>query len=102
MAQLPGWRPLGRFEVYIDDFCGIAQGGARRHHQIRRILFDTLDHVFQPLKPDNSPHWTKPAASVKKLLKGDGAWATCKHILGWLIDTVTSALKLPPLRCDRL
>jgi hypothetical protein len=25
----PGRRPLGHFEVYIDDFCGVAQGGAK-------------------------------------------------------------------------
>ena len=25
----PGRRPLGRFEVYIDDFCGVAQGGTK-------------------------------------------------------------------------
>ena len=29
MTLQPGRRPLGRFEVYIDDFCGIAQGGAK-------------------------------------------------------------------------
>lgn len=95
IAQLSGQRQLGHFEVYIDDFCGVAQGGAWHRHRIHQILFDTLDHVFRPLKPDDSPHQTKPA-SVKKLLKGNGAWATHMHILGWLIDMVTSMLELPP------
>jgi hypothetical protein len=97
----PGRRPLGRFEVYIDDFCGVAQGGAKRRRRIRRILFDTLDRVFRPLEPDDHPQRSEPA-SVKKLLKGDGAWATRKHILGWLLDTVASTLELPPHRRERL
>jgi hypothetical protein len=29
MTLQPGQQPLGRFEVYIDDFAGIAQGGAK-------------------------------------------------------------------------
>jgi hypothetical protein len=64
-------------------------------------LFDTLDRVFRPLESDDHPHRSEPA-SVKKLLKGDGAWATRKHILGWLLDTVHSTLELPPHRRARL
>jgi hypothetical protein len=60
-----------------------------------------LDRVFQPLDPDDHPQQSEPA-SVKKLLKGDGAWATRKHILGWLLDTVASTLELPPHRRERL
>jgi hypothetical protein len=41
-------------------------------------------------------------ASTKKLLKGDGAWAMHKHILGWLVDMVASTLKLPPHRRARM
>jgi hypothetical protein len=99
--QLPNWRPLGRFEVYIDDFCGVVQGGAKRRRRVRRILFDTLDHVFRPLEPSDHPYRAEPA-SIKKLLKGDGAWATCKHILGWLVDMVASMLELLPHRHVRL
>jgi hypothetical protein len=101
IKQLSGRRPLGRFEVYIDDFCGVVQGGARRRRRVRRILFDTLDRVFRPLEPGDPEHRSEPA-SVKKLLKGDGAWATRKHILGWLVDTVDSTLELPPHRRERL
>jgi hypothetical protein len=93
----PGRRPLGHFEVYIDDFCGVAQGGAKRRCRICRILFDTLERVFRPLVPEDHFHRSEPA-SVKKLLKGDGVWATRKHILGWLVDTVESTLELP-LHC---
>jgi hypothetical protein len=64
-------------------------------------LFDTLDRVFRPLEPGDHPYHVEPA-STKKLLKGDGAWAMCKHILGWLVDTVASTLKLPPHHRVRL
>jgi hypothetical protein len=100
-SQLPHRRPLGRFEVYIDDFCGVVQGGAKRRRRVRRILFDTLDRVFRPLEPGDHSYRAEPA-STKKLLKGDGAWATRKHILGWLVDTVASTLELPPHRRVRL
>ncbi len=36
--------------------------------------------------------------SLKKLLKGDGSWATRKLILGWILDTVRQTLELPPHR----
>jgi hypothetical protein len=95
-SQLPNRRPLGRFEVYIDDFCGVVQGGAKRRCHVRRILFDMLDHIFLPLEPGDHPYHAEPA-STKKLLKGDGAWVTPKHILGWRVDTVArSTLELPP------
>jgi hypothetical protein len=94
-TQLPNRRPLGRFEVYIDDFCGVVQGGAKCQRRVRRILFDTLDRVFQPLEPGDHSYHAEPA-SAKKLLKEDGAWAMRKHILGWLVDTVASTLELLP------
>jgi hypothetical protein len=60
-----------------------------------------LDRVFWPLEPGDHPQRLE-LASEKKLLKGDGAWATRKHILGWLLDTVESTLELPPHRRERL
>ena len=35
------------------------------------------------------------AISLKKLLKGDGSWATRKLILGWIIDTLRQTLEIP-------
>jgi hypothetical protein len=93
--QIPNQYPLGQFEVYIDNFCGVVQGGTKHWCRIRRILFDTLDRVFRPLEPGNHLYRAEPA-STKKLLKRDGAWAMCKHILGWLVDMVASTLELPP------
>ena len=100
--QISGYRrPLGKFEVYVDDFCGAAQGGPRRRRRIRRVLFDTLDRVLRPLDPNDTPYRQEPA-SIKKLKKGDGAWSTRKIILGWLIDTMASTLELPQHRRERL
>jgi hypothetical protein len=79
----------------------VAQGGAKQRRRIQRILFDTLDRVFRPLEPGDHRHRSE-LASVKKLLKGNGAWATRKHILGWLLDTVESTLELPPHHRARL
>ena len=60
-----------------------------------------IDDIFRPLTPDDPPHCREPA-SVKKMLKGDAAWATQKRILGWDVDTVQATLHLPPHRLERL
>ena len=60
-----------------------------------------MDKVFRPLEQGDNPHRQEPA-SIKKLLKGDGTWDTCKIILGWIIDTVDGTIKLPPHRVARL
>ena len=39
---------------------------------------------------------------MKKLLKGDGSWATRKIILGWLVDTARQTLELPAHRKQAL
>jgi hypothetical protein len=94
-------RPLGRFDVYVDDFIGIAQGNTTRLNRLRRILFDTIDRVFRPLERTDSPHRREPI-SVKKLLRGEAYWDTVKLVLGWIVNTVTMTLTLPPHRCERL
>jgi hypothetical protein len=38
----------------------------------------------------------------KKLQAGDCSWGTMKLILGWIIDTVTMTITLPPHRIERL
>jgi hypothetical protein len=60
-----------------------------------------VDNVFQPLDPNDPVHRTEPI-SVKKLLKGDASWATCKKVLGWIIDLVNMTLTLPERRLKRL
>jgi hypothetical protein len=94
-------QPIGKFDIYVDDFLGIAQGGARTRNRIRRILFHTLDEVLRPKDPEDVPARQEPI-SIKKLQKGDANWSTSKQMLGWLIDTVQSTITLPPHRLARL
>jgi hypothetical protein len=97
----PVRRPLGKFDIYVDDFLGVAQGNARRLQRIRRVLFHTLDKVLRPNDNDDDSCRPEPI-SIKKLQKGDACWSTQKQVLGWLIDTIQSTLTLPPHRLDRL
>jgi hypothetical protein len=94
-------RRLGIVDVFVDDFIGAAQGGRKRLVQIRRVLMQAIDDVFRPLSSDDPVHRTEPI-SVKKLLKGDASWSTCKKVLGWIIDSVSMTLTLPERRLRRL
>jgi hypothetical protein len=94
-------RRLQTIEVYVDDFIAAAQGSPQRLNRIRRVLMTAIDDVFRPLSPHDHEFRTEPI-SIKKLLKGDGSWATVKKVLGWIIDTVSMTLTLPQRRLDRL
>jgi hypothetical protein len=93
--------PVASHNVYVDDFLSLVQGGTRRRLQVKRSLIHALESVFRGLDASDSPHRQEPA-SVKKILKGDGKWATFKLVLGWLIDTVRKTIQLPPHRVERL
>jgi hypothetical protein len=94
-------QPVGQFDIYVDDFLGLAQGSVRTRNRIRRILFHTLDEVLRP-KDDEDDDTRQEPISVKKLSKGDANWSTSKQMLGWLIDTIQSTITLPPHRVERL
>ena len=94
-------RPVGAVDVYVDDLIAVAQGSPTRLNAVRRSLLYAIDDVFRPLSATDNTHRKEPD-SIKKLLTGDAAWATTKTILGWLIDTQTMTLELPPRRQLRL
>jgi hypothetical protein len=94
-------KPVQRWDVYVDDFIGLAQENANRRKRVKRALLHSLDCVFRGLDATDGPHRQEPA-SVKKLLKGDATWATRKTVLGWVLDTVDKTIQLPPHRIDRL
>lgn len=94
-------KPLGYWDVYVDDFIGLVQGHPRRRKRIKSVLLHALDDVFRPLQDGDNPHRQEPA-SVKKMLKGDATWAMRKTILGWDVDTIVSTISLPPHRVQRL
>ena len=94
-------KPVQYWDVYVDDFLGLVQGGTHRRKIAKRALLHSLDRVFRPLEPLDNPHRQEPA-SIKKLLKGNATWTTRKIMLGWLIDTVAGTIELPPHRVARL
>jgi hypothetical protein len=94
-------RALAKFDIYVDDFLGIAQGSRKRLRQLRRVLFHTLDEVLRP-KDQADPEARQEPISIKKLQKGDACWSTTKQMLGWLIDTIRETITLPPHRIERL
>mgnify|MGYP002809560502 CR=1 FL=1 len=94
-------KPVQYVDIYVDDYLGLAQGGPQRQNRVRRILFESIDSVFRPLSPTD-PSTRQEPISVKKLLKGDGAWRTRKTILGWILDSVRHTIELPPRRLQRL
>jgi len=92
-------RPLAAVDVFVDDFIALAQPATQ--HSTRRTLMHTIDQVFRPLAPSDPAHRTEPI-SVTKLAKGDAAWSTCKKLLGWIVDSESMTLTLPPRRLLRL
>ena len=87
-------------DVFVDDFIGVAQGSRKQVRNLRRNVLHAIDMVLdQPLPGETLRN---EAASIKKLLQGDGSWNTRKLILGWIIDTLRGTLELPPHRIQRL
>jgi hypothetical protein len=93
--------PVGKWDVYMDDFIGLSQGSATRRKHIKRALLHILDLVFRILNDTDGPHRQEPA-SIKKLLKGDATWATRNRVLGSVIDTVNKTVHLSIHRVERL
>ena len=93
-------RPVGSNDVFVDDFIQLGQGGRRRMKNLRQHLLHAIDEILAQPNLDE-PHRNE-AVSLKKLLKGDGSWATRKVILGWIIDTLRQTLELPAHRKETL
>jgi hypothetical protein len=79
----------------VDDFIGMVQGNSKHHHHVKHVLLESLELVFCRVDEDNIPHWQEPA-SLKKMNKGDVTWSTRKVVLGWLVNTLTIMVQLPP------
>ena len=84
---------LAHVEVYLDDFIGITQGGAKERRQMTRHLFRNIDELFRPNNKDGIAR--EEPISLKKPRKGDAAWSTKKVTLGWAIDTAKQVITLP-------
>jgi hypothetical protein len=89
-------RPVGQWDVYIDDFLRMVQGGKARRKCVKRTLLHSLDAVFRGLSSTDGPFRQEPA-SIKKLLKCDAIWATRR--LCW---TGSWILPLRPSTCRHI
>ena len=66
-------------EVYVDDFIGAAAAQSRRQlDHVSRANLHGIHDVFPPATVEE-----EDPNSVKKLRKGDGAWALDKDLLGF-------------------
>ena len=90
--------PAAYVDVFVDDFVGLAQ---KHKQRVRCTLLEAVDEVFRPLSPSDPPTRREPV-SIKKLLEGDGSWSTIKLVLGWILDTESLTIRLPPHRVERL
>ena len=91
---------LAHVEVYLDDFIGITQGGAKKRRQMTRYLFCAINELLRTNNKDYIGR--EEPISLKKLRKGDATWSTKKVILGWEIDTAKQVLTLPDDRKSSL
>ena len=96
----PHSAPLRQMDVFVDDFIGLAQGSHNELQTVRRHLLHSVDHVLDQPRPEEVTR--AEAVSMKKLLKGDGKWATRKQVLGWIIDTIQGTLEIPTHRIELL
>ena len=83
--------PLNYWDIYIYDFCGLAQGNKWTRRMVKGILFQALDKIFRPLDPSDVLACNEPAF-FSKLEKGDATWATSKVMWGWLVDIIAKRL----------
>ena len=67
---------------------------------LRNHLLCSIDKVLAYPQADET--YRTEVVSLKKLRKGDAAWATRKLVLGWTIDTIRQTLELPPHRKEEL
>jgi hypothetical protein len=92
--------PVKYVDVFVDDFIGLCQGHHNKSH-VRQTLLHAVDAVFRPTDFHDGPYRREPV-SLKKLKKGDVSWNTIKLVLGWIINTTTMTIHLPPHRVERL
>jgi hypothetical protein len=84
--------PVKTWDVYVDDFIGLVQGGRSHHLHGKRVLISSLDEVLHCL--DDNTYRQEPVW-VKKMLKGDATWANRKIVFGWMLATCAMTIQLP-------
>jgi hypothetical protein len=49
-------RPVGLWDVYVDDFLGLVQGNKHQLRRVKMALLHALDSVLRPLDAGDSPY----------------------------------------------
>jgi hypothetical protein len=49
-------KPVGQWDVYVDDFIGLAQGSAARQKRVKRALIHSHDLLFRGFNDTDGPH----------------------------------------------
>ena len=93
-------RAAAYVDVFVDDFIAICQGHQQKS-VVRSTLLHAVDAVFRPNDFYDNLSRREPV-SLKKLRQGDCSWNTIKSVLGWIINTTSMTIKLPPHRQERL
>ena len=93
-------KPLSSVDIFVGDFVGLAQEYYNSRH-VRMILLHDIDDIFCLLDSTDNAFRRQPI-SLKNLDKGNCSWGTIKLILGWMIDTVSMTIHIPPRRLERL
>ena len=93
--------PVAYVDVFVDDFIALCQGSNNEKSRVRQHLLHSVDRIFRPNDAMDNEYRREPV-SIKKLNQGDLSWSTEKKILGWVIDTGSMTINLPPHRAERL
>jgi hypothetical protein len=95
------YTPLALWDVYVDDFFGMVQGGPRVRRHAKCTLLHTLDTMLRPLDRFDSVHGQDPA-SIKKMAKCESSWATIKVITGWIINKMDGIVSFSAHRLSHI
>jgi hypothetical protein len=92
-------KPFEYVNIFVDDF--VLLGQAPNTWRIHKTLLHSIDHAFRTVT-DGDPPLCREPVSLKSLRKGDCSWDTIKLVLGWIINTISMTIHLPPHCIERL
>ncbi|CAB9506519.1 unknown protein [Seminavis robusta] len=69
-------------------------------HHSRELLH--ASHSIFPVVADPKANPDDEPVSLKKLLQGEGVWIFRKEILGWIFDSISRTIELPPGKIDKI
>ena len=85
-------------EVFVDDFIGMCVPRSKLElDHVSRAIQHGIHDIFPPDTDDD-----EDPTSLKKLRKGDGAWALRKDVLGWTFDGDDKTVELEEERVLKL